>query len=384
MPFHKISDPIALQTVIDSILSIEADDDLSGLLTNLVEQATALVGARFGALGVLSGDGGHLSQFITVGLSASERALIGRFPTGEGVLGQVISHPTPLRLDDLSSAASSTGFPEHHPPMTSFLGVPVRLEGGAVYGNLYLCDKITGTQFTEEDEALADTLGRAAGLLIDKARMQIQAKANTLAEERNRMARDLHDTVIQRLFAVGLSLQATRRFEASEEVHSRITQAIEDLDGTIREIRTTIFAISRPNDATGGSIGREILDLCDEVTDRLGIEVTVSLEGPLDERVGAESAEHLLAALREGLSNVVRHSSADRAHVAITVDASGLQLRLWDNGTGPALDLGRIGNGIENLRTRAQELEGWCELRNGDDGGTLLIWHAARLTEGTL
>ena len=386
MPNKRISDPTQLQALIDSILLIEADADLDQLLTVITEQATSLVGARYGALGVLNEDGTRLARFITVGLDADERARIGRFPTGRGMLGRVIVDQVPLRVDDLSTQPDRSGFPENHPPMTSFLGVPVRLEGGTVYGNLYLCDKQDGGPFSDTDEALADTLGRVAGLLIDKARTSLQARGATLAEERERMARDLHDTVIQRLFAVGLSLQATQTFDASDDVRQRISGAIDDLDATIREIRSTIFALGRQTPREGVSLRREIFEICDEVTQRLGVDVSVTIEGPIDMLVGDAAASHLVATLREALANVVRHAQSTSAEVSLCVDSGGLTLEVLDHGIGVdesgspnAVMPGPNGHGISNMTMRAQSLGGWCALSASPEGGSMLTWYVATL-----
>ena len=151
MPFHQIKDPERLHALIDAILLIEADANLTTLLENIVESATTLVGARYGALGVLASDGATLSSFITHGLDDRRRALIGELPRGHGVLGETIRLARTLRVDDLSSHDGSSGFPPHHPPMTQFLGVPVIVEDGTVFGNLYLTDPLSGKPFSPED-----------------------------------------------------------------------------------------------------------------------------------------------------------------------------------------------------------------------------------------
>lgn len=182
MPYHRIADAGRLHTVIESILIIEVDADLATLLTTIVEQAVHLSNAQYGALGVLSADGDALSEFITVGLSEEQRMAIGTLPVGRGLLGEVIDSGEPLRLASIASAERSAGFPNGHPPMETFLGVPVRLEGGEVFGNLYLCDRVDGQPFTDEDEALVDTLGRAAGLIIERARLRRIANEASLAQ----------------------------------------------------------------------------------------------------------------------------------------------------------------------------------------------------------
>ena len=380
VPYHRISEPERLHAVIDAILTIEVDADLNHLLSTIVEQATGLVGARYGALGVLTDDGKSLSEFITVGMTAQERAAIGRFPVGHGILGAVISDPTPLRADVIADRPSTSGFPDHHPAMTTFLGVPVRLEGGLVFGNLYLCDRLDGQPFDEDDEALVDTLGRAAGLVIDRARLRMLAEEVTLSLERQRMARDLHDTVIQRLFAVGLSLQGLSSVELPVVSQSRIDRAIDDLDETIRQIRTTIFAITRPDGPAASSLRRDVLEICDEVSSRLGLDVTAGLSGPIDQHVSQRTGDSVLAVLREVVTNIVRHAGAKTAQVSLSVRSGELTLTVTDDGCGIDPMQRRDGSGLANLAARAQDLGGWFEAVPGLSGGTVVRWHITQLS----
>ena len=382
MPYHRITDPARLQAVIDAILTIEVDADLATLLTTIVEQAAGLVGARYGALGVLSEDGTSLSEFVTVGLTAQQRAAIGKFPVGHGILGTVITNPEPLRAEQIADDPSTVGFPANHPAMSTFLGVPVRLEGGQVFGNLYLCDRSDGEPFDDEDEALVDSLGRAAGLVIDRARLRLLAEEVALSEDRQRVARDLHDTVIQRLFAVGLSLQGLASSGLPDEATQRLDRAIDDLDETIRQIRSTIFAISRPEGPSASSLRREVLEICDEVSSRLGLDVTAALTGPVDQVVGRNAGDGVLAVLREALTNVVRHAGASKTEVTLEVSTDALTLTVADDGQGLTPASGSGGRGLANLAARAQDLGGWFDLSSGSDGGTVLRWHITQLSKG--
>ena len=380
MDYRQIEDAGQLHALIDSILILEADGDLSSLLQAIVHQATVLLDARYGALGILAQDGDHLIEFITVGLEDAQRAAIGPFPVGKGLLHRVIADEAPLRVEDISQHPDRAGFPENHPPMASFLGVPVRLGAGLVFGNLYLCEKRDGSRFSEEDEALADTLGRVAGLLIDKAQMRQKLTELTLATERERMARDLHDTVIQRLFAVGLMLQGASSAAIPDSVRGTLSTAVDDLDETIREIRTTIFAITRGPSGSSGTLRRELLELADEVADRLGLEVTLSFHGSVD-AVRGPAAEHVVQAAREGLSNVVRHAEATHAEVELSATAAGLTLRITDDGCGFDASAPRTGRGLSNLTARALELNGWCTIKPAEPRGTEVEWHVTRLGE---
>ncbi len=171
VPYHDIRDPEQLQALLDAVLDIESDLELSGVLRRVVESACGLTGARFGAIGVLDQSGGHLSEFVHFGMDDATVEGIGHLPSGKGILGLLIREPTPLRLADLSAHPDSVGFPAGHPPMHSFLGVPLRSRG-AVFGNLYLAEKRGGTEFSKNDESLVVALAAVARIAIDNARLQ--------------------------------------------------------------------------------------------------------------------------------------------------------------------------------------------------------------------
>jgi signal transduction histidine kinase len=376
MPFHRIEDPARLQALVGAMLQIGEDVELSDLLTHFVEEATRLAGARFGAIGVLDPSHRRLVEFVTVGADDGLRASIGELPTGKGILGHLIDHPEPLRLVDLRDHPASGGFPTGHPPMRTFLGVPVSIRG-EVFGNLYLCDKEDGAEFTQEDEDLVAAFGIAAGLVIDKARLHQRLRELTLVEERERIARNLHDTVIQQLFAAGLRLQGVVGSATRAEVDERVAEVIDDLDETIRQIRTTIFGIS-PRRADGGrGLRSEILSLTDQVGVRMGLDVRVDLRGPVDTQVDEETAEHLVAALREALSNVVRHAGAVRVEVRVVATDRIVELTVVDDGRGIDPRRAGVGSGLANLRERAKLLHGGCRVEPAPEGGTELVWWAA-------
>ena len=203
VPYKRVDDPEKLRRLMDAVLMIEADIELADLLRHIVEEAVNLVDARYGALGVLNEERTRLDQFITVGLGDDEERAIGPRPTGRGVLGLLITEPEPLRLGHLSAHPESYGFPDGHPPMNSFLGVPIRVRtDDVVWGNLYLTEKRGADQFSDEDEALAEALALAAGIAIENARLHDRVRVISVLDDRDRIAMSLHDTVIQRLFAV--------------------------------------------------------------------------------------------------------------------------------------------------------------------------------------
>jgi signal transduction histidine kinase len=374
--FHRVNDPQRLQALIDAMLLIETDADLTDLLRVIIEAASRLVGARYGALGVVTNDGETLSKFITYGIDEETRVQIGRLPRGRGLLGQIIRFPEPLRLDDLTKHKSSVGFPANHPTMHRFLGVPVRTSDGHVYGNLYLTDRLDGEPFSEEDEQLIDSFGRAAGLVIDQVTLRAHLREFTLSEERERIARDLHDTVIQRLFGVGLSLQLALMAPLDEPTKARINTCINELDATIHEIRTTIFEIDQ-DELDGTSLLNRVTALTDEVGARLNLHVKQRVSPAIDDVATSACTRHTVQALREILSNIVRHSRATEVSVDadVDIDEKMVVLTVVDNGRGFSTPVGP-GRGLRNLTSRARELGGDCVVDSGPSRGTMVRWTA--------
>ncbi len=366
----NIRDPAQLRRLLDAVLLIESDLSLPVVLRRIVEVACDLVHARYGALGVIDAKGETLSDFVAVGIDDETAAAIGDPPRGLGILGLLLHDPTALRLADLNIHAERHGFPPGHPPMTSFLGVPVSVRG-AVYGNLYLTDKQGAPAFEEEDEQLLTALAKAAGIAIDNARMHARMSDFAVIAERERIARDLHDTVIQRLFATGLALQATVRL-AQPEPAARILTAIDDLDDTIRQIRTTIFALEGPTPGVG--VRDRLVDLAAEMTRALGFAPAIAFNGPIDAAVTDGVDDHLVATLREALSNVARHARASAVQVSVTVADDAVTLRVADNGVGlPETRTGE-GRGLTNMERRAVDLGGTMTAASGPATGTIVVW----------
>jgi signal transduction histidine kinase len=362
--------PRELRRLLVAVMSVAPDLDLSTVLERIVEAARDLVGARYAALGVLDPGGTYLAQFITAGLDDNQRAAIGELPKGHGILGLLITSPEPIRLRNLREHPDSFGFPLNHPPMTSFLGVPLYVRG-EMFGNLYLTDKEDDTAFSDVDEELALGLAAAAALAIDNARMHERTGELSLLADRERIGRDLHNTVVQSLFATGLAMQGTARLAERPEVIERLQQHINDLDNTIREIRTAIFSVEIARTAVS-SLRREVLDLVAGSARVLCFEPTVHFDGPIDSAVSEEVSKSLLPVLREALSNVARHAAA--SHVAVTLRAdSNLLLEVLDDGTGGAMEPGG-GNGLRNMTRRAEDLGGHAEFSPGAKGGTRLQW----------
>jgi signal transduction histidine kinase len=374
MASSGLAGPTRLRHLLDAVMAVGSDLDLPGTLRRIIETATELVDARYGALGVLDDAGTGLAEFITVGIDDEARAEIGPLPKGHGILGLLIADPHPLRLPDLREHPDSFGFPPSHPEMRSFLGVPITVRG-EVYGNLYLTDKQTAEVFTDIDEELTVALAAAAAVAIDNARLHMKLRDLTLLEDRERIAMDLHDTVIQQLFATGMSLQATARIARDVEVSTRIQTAVDDLDGTIRQIRSSIFALSAATRSTSQDVRTQIIEVIAEMTAALGFEPQVRFTGLIGTTLGRELAHEVLVTLREILSNVARHAHATRTIVEIGVKDNEVSVVVTDDGVGPAGHTPTTeGRGLTNLGTRARRLGGTFELHAGRDGGAVATW----------
>jgi signal transduction histidine kinase len=517
-----------LRSLLDAVVGIGSDLDLRATLERIVVAACNLVGARYGALGVIGGDH-KLVEFITHGLDPATHAAIGDPPTGRGVLGVLIADPYPVRLPDISSHPQSAGFPPHHPPMHSFLGVPVKVRD-QVFGNLYLAEKRTAAEFTDDDEEIVVALAAAAGAAIENARLyalaqkrqrwltataevvtavadapdqdsalaavvrrareaaqarlvmalvydedsetltvaavdaepaidglsravlplvgtafenaldsqqrmaledvgkaapwpvalpalrgamapfggargvllvaypgevrdeeelpllglfagqaavaidreaaRVDREALLVLSDRERIARDLHDVVIQRLFATGLQLQTAAKLAGRPEVAERIRQAITALDATIRDIRGAIFELQAPD---AQSLRAEIRALVDRAAEALGFRPGLRIDGPVDSAVPSELNGDVLAVVGEALSNVVRHAHASRVDVTVVAHGSQLTIEVADDGQGGA----RENSGLANLRQRAERRAGSFEMHSEDGGGTRLAWRIA-------
>jgi signal transduction histidine kinase len=371
VPYHAIGDPGQLQALLEGVIAIESERELPAVLRRIAETACSLTGARYGALSLLDPSGNGGGEFVYVGMDQEIVDAIGQVPNGAGILGQLVSDPRPLRLVDLSARQEPTGFPPGHPSIRTFLGVPLRVREG-VLGSLYVAEKQGSQEFTETDEAMVVTLAGAVGIAIEHARLQTRLGELNVAADRERIARDLHDTVIQRLFVTGLSLQSKLTLIPDPEARSCVEDAILDLDDTIRQVRTTIFALDPPIAAEKGVRAR-VLEICTKAAGSLGFEPEVRFVGAIDRYVSAPVGAELLSTLREALTNAARHANARHVVVEVVVD-EGVSLRVTDDGIGVE-DAGRgIGRGLSNMAERAESLKGSFNLHPGPDGGTELSW----------
>ena len=369
----EVADARSLRQLLDAVVTVGSDLDLPAMLRRIIRSAVDLVDAKYGALGVLDQSRSRLVEFITVGIDEQSRRAIGKLPQGHGILGLLIVDAKPLRLPDLTEHPDSFGFPPHHPPMRSFLGVPIRVRD-EVFGNLYLTDKSSASAFTEVDEELVVGLAAAAGVAIENARLITRVNELAVVEDRERIARDLHDTVIQRLFATGMLLQSTLPLVNADpqKAAGRIGEAVDDLDTTIKDIRSAIFSLERSR-ADLKRLRSRVLEVVEDASDALGFVPRVVFEGPVDSTVSETVGGELLATLREALSNVSRHAKASRVGITVAV-GEDVCLRVVDDGVGPSAETSRSGYGLRNMASRADTLGGTFALRAGLSGGSELEW----------
>ena len=528
-----------LGALLDATDLITSDLSLERMLRHIAEAACTVADARYAALGVIGHDGG-LERFIHVGIDDETAARIGPLPQGKGLLGALIQDPRPIRLADLRDDPRSAGFPPHHPPMTSFLGVPIRVRG-EVFGNLYLTESRHGA-FTDEDESLVAALARAAATAISNARLYQEARVKqrwlsasidigsqllasegedplrmvarsaidiadadlasvgvltddgeyivvevaigeraddllgrrfplagslaaravrdrspllvrspedlgddvpvmtrlveagpimvipllgadrvhgvlnivrkrgaiafsatdldmaagfanqasvalelasarsdqqriALLEDRDRIARDLHDHVIQQLFAIGLSLQGLAALAGGDTRMAEPLRArVDDIDRTIRQIRTSIFALRGPLAGTASGLRSAVLAVAEELRPALGAPPGVTFDGAVDSLVEGDLADDVIACVREGLANAAKYAEARHVTVDVAADRSDVTVRVADDGRG--ITAPAPYSGLRNLRTRAEVRGGTFEIRTPAAGGTELIWRA--------
>jgi len=541
---NRAQDVRNVQTKLNGLLAaneaILGHLELPVVLRQIVHAACALVDARYGALGVINPHGDGLEQFVYEGIDEETAARIGSLPCGEGLLGALIADPRPIRLDRIADDARSAGFPPHHPPMETFLGVPIKVRD-SVFGNLYLAGRRSG-EFTESDEELMRAVAGTAAIAIENARLYDEARrrerwlqataevsqqllslsgedplwviarrvqeladadlvtvvlpstipgelmievavglgadrltglsyptehsiagavieasepmriddidsqleftlrmrevvpvsavmglplagsakprgclmvtrlsgrreftdndlqmatifANhaavaleladarsdqqrvVLLEDRDRIARDLHDHVIQRLFATGLTVQSLQTGQLDPVFGAKLGRVVTDLDATIRQIRTSIFDLRGALSPVSASVRTELFAVATGHIAQLGFEPTLRFAGPVDSLVTPDLAEELAAVLREALSNAARHAHASSVEISLEVSSSQLSLSVIDDGVGIGDPTRR--SGLANLTERAERRGGTMTVTSGPDKGTQLQWQIA-------
>jgi signal transduction histidine kinase len=353
-----------LTDLVKAAADVAGQTDLRTLLQTTVRLAREATDSRYAAMGVL---GAHdtLSDFLHLGMDPDAVEKIGHLPVGHGVLGTLIHDPQTVRVDDISQHPDSVGFPEHHPTMTTFLGVPVRA-GNSVFGNLYLTDK--EEPYTAEDEVLVEALAAVAGGAISSLRLRQRLSDLALAEDRERIARDLHDAVIQDLFAVGLSLQAATAQLEDPSLRQRMDDAVDRIDTAISSLRTFIFDL-RSLGTLNTTLSRTLDDMLGRIAGgKASWEVRLSDDiGRVDSRV----LDNALLVAREAVSNAMRHGGATELRIHIDRLADGARLIVADNGGGFDPEIAARGMGINNMEARATDDGGTFEITSSPHGTTI-------------
>jgi len=350
---------------------------LDTVLQRIVELAVDLTAATYGAVGVLTPDGESIEEFITVGITAEERAAIGDPPIGHGLLGALIRDTHPLRIPDIAADRRSVGFPPHHPPMRSLLGAPIAGRG-KVFGNIYLTDKRGAEAFDDEDERVLVILATQAAVAVENAQLydEMQRAERDLRrlevlEERERIAKELHDGVIQSLFSVGMSLQGIAAMSGNEEISRRLESAVEDVDHAIRDLRNYIFGL-RPGILADRQLDQALKELASDFGARSGVVTVVEVDGEAASELASRAAD-VVQLVREALSNVGRHASATTCRVSLQRAPEGdVTLEVDDDGHG--FDVARpvSGMGLTNLRERVDALHGSLEVASTPGEGTTI------------
>lgn len=348
--------------------------DLDDVLASIVESARQFSGARYAALGVI-GDGGGLERFVHAGMDEETVRRIGPYPRGLGVLGLLIRDPRVVRLERISDHPASVGFPDHHPPMDTFLGAPIMMSG-RVYGNLYLAEKDGG--FTADDETWITVLAAQAGAAIENALLSDRLRDLAVQQERDRISRDLHDGIIQSLFSIGMTLESATALvdKAPDRARERISGAVDRIDDAIRELRNTIFHL-RPNTAALLGLRAGIIELAREHEVNALLRPQLDLDRALDAAVDDGLVPDVLQVVREALSNVARHAAAGHVTVRARVfhQDSGAQLvvEVVDDGRGFVPEGPSVGRGLENVQERAIVLGGTIAIDSTPGEGTRLV-----------
>jgi signal transduction histidine kinase len=357
------------ELLIEAGMTLASELSLPHVLQRIAELAAELTGAKYTALGVIGPDGGIL-EFVTVGVTAEQRAHIGSLPVGRGILGLLITEARTIRIPDISKDPASVGFPPNHPPMASFLGAPVKA-GGKVFGNIYLTEKQGAPEFTDEDERSIEVLAAQAGVAIENATARRELERLALMEDRERIAKELHDGVIQSLFAVGMGLQATATVSRDEAIEKRVEDAVAEIDRVIRDLRNYIFGL-RPGLLADRQLDQALRQLVEDFEARSGVVAVAEIDQTVAAELGSRAADVLQLA-REALSNVGRHAEAITCRVSLQRHDDSAVLEVDDDGRGfDPTDARAKGQGLRNLGERAGSLGGSLGVRSVPGEGTTL------------
>jgi signal transduction histidine kinase len=367
-----VMDVTRLSALSDAVMDVAKGEDLKTSLNRLIQNAVLITDCTYGALGSITADG-TLEDFTFVGMSDETADEIDTFPEGKGLLGHLLAVPEPLRVSVISEHPSSVGFPKGHPLMSGFLGVPIRIRD-ELYGSIYLTQKRNGKSFTEEDEKLVVVLASAAGVAIDSYRGHIAQNQVVVLAERERIARDLHDLVIQRLFASGISLHSIESEPSlSIEVQGKIQSVLDNLDSTVQQIRTTIFALLDEHPIA--DLRTLIMSEVASLSATAGFQISYSFLGPIDTVIGEDLSSQVIPVIRELITNAIRHADANAIDLVVLANQTYCEIRVVDDGKGYIP--GERKSGLLNLERRALARGGEFEILGDTVSGTRTMWRVS-------
>ena len=361
----SVTDRRDLSELVRAAAAVAEQTDLDAVLRTTVTVAKQATGAEHVALGVI-GAHGELSDFVYIGVDRETAEMIGSLPAGHGVLGSLIREPRTVRLDAISDHPASAGFPSHHPSMSNFLGTPIMV-GERIFGNLYLTDK--PEPFDEDDESLLEALAAIAGSAINAARLHERMTQVALVEDRERIARDIHDAVIQDLFAVGLDLQGLAFSIEDSELTDRLDRSVQRIDDAISSLRTFIFDL-RSMSALHADPVKAIRRMAERLAGSRDVRVFVTA-GDLGSPT-ATQLDNAMQIVREAVSNAIRHGTAKTVRIRLDRDGPGLVVTVVDDGSGFDPARARRGMGLDNMRERASRLGGGFSIDSAPGSGTTL------------
>ncbi|HEX3327229.1 MAG TPA: GAF domain-containing sensor histidine kinase [Actinomycetota bacterium] len=370
--------------LVEAGLALASEHDLDALLQRIADLARELVGAQYAAVGVI-GEKTLLRRFVHSGIDVTTAHEIGDLPQGRGLLGALLEGGRPMRLREISEHHASYGFPPHHPPMHSFLGVPIVVRE-KVYGRLYLTEKRGDSQFSKDDERLALTLAAQAGVAIQNANLleEIKARSEDLAvlEERDRISKELHDGVIQSIYSVGLALQGAMTIVERDpkETMKRMDEAIGTLDNVVRDVRSYIFGL-QPKSVEEYGLKRAIEELLKDLEVNALVEVTEELSEAALQKVSSDASGDLIQIVREILSNIARHAHASEVHIACVMrEDETFVMKIEDNGRHFDPRTVARGDGLNNIQGRARRIGGAIAISARSPKGTM---HTISLPTGS-
>jgi signal transduction histidine kinase len=366
----------------EAALSLTTELDMGHVLQKVVDLSRSLVNAKYAALGVLDDAGDSIEQFITAGIDPVQRAQMGELPRGHGLLGALIKEGKPIRIPEIGDDPRSVGFPPNHPPMHSLLGVPIRSKGHVI-GDLYLTDKLIevedGTErigvFTSEDQEVAEMFATQAAIAIENAQLYRKTQQLAILQERQRFGMDLHDGIIQSIYAIGLMLEESDLAVESNppDAHTAIRQALHGLNDVIRDIRNYILDL-RPQRFQGRDLGQGLEEIARELRANSLLNIDVSTDGVDLRSLSAEQTVDLLHIAQEAITNAAKHARATHVSVALHESAGELVLSISDNGQGfeMAQAQNKGGHGLRNMRERAAAIGGILHVDSQVGQGTQL------------